>query len=240
MKNVLRLTFVLTVGLVVLWSGSLKAKPTEEVQRIQDSLAVLHDLTNTPDHSIPRHLLERSEAIVVIPSLVKGGFVVGAKHGRGVMSSRVDGKGFSAPAFVTMTGGSIGWQIGVESVDLVLLVMNRQGVDDLLADKFTVGGNASVAAGPVGRGADAATDAKLSSEILAYSRSAGLFAGATFEGAALHGDKDANESFYGRPMTVRAITDMTHLAGPDVATTWQQTLNELAVPKASRPSFTVR
>jgi lipid-binding SYLF domain-containing protein len=240
MKNLLRLTSVITVGLFVLWSGSLKAKPTDEIQRIQDSLGVLHDLTGSPDHSIPRHLLERSEAIVVIPSLVKGGFVVGAKHGRGVMSARVDGKGFSAPAFVTMSGGSIGWQIGVESIDLVLLVMNRKGVDDLLSDNFTVGGNASVAAGPVGRNADAATDAKLSSEILAYSRSAGLFAGATFEGAAFHGDKDANTSFYGHPMTVRAIIEMTKPAGPEELSTWQQTLNELAVPKAPGRSAAVR
>ncbi len=240
MRNILRLTSVLTLGLIVLFAGSLKAKPADEIQRVQDSMAVLHDLTGTPDHSIPRHLLDRSEAIVVIPSLVKGGFVIGAKHGRGVMSSRVGAKGFSAPAFVTMSGGSIGWQIGVESVDLVLLVMNRQGVSDLLDDKFTVGGNASVAAGPVGRGADAATDAKLSSQILAYSRAAGLFAGASFEGAALRGDKDAIESFYGHPMSVRAITEMTHIVGPEVATTWQQTLNELAVPKAPGKSIAVR
>jgi lipid-binding SYLF domain-containing protein len=240
MKNLLRLTSVMTVGLFVLWSGSLNAKPTDESQRIQDSLGVLHDLTGSPDHSIPRHLLERSEAIVVIPSLVKGGFVVGAKHGRGVMSARVGGKGFSEPAFVTMSGGSVGWQIGLESVDLVLLVMNRKGVDDLLSDNFTMGGNASVAAGPVGRGADAATDAKLSSQILAYSRAAGLFAGATFEGAALHGDKDANKAFYGEPMTVKAITEMTKVPAPEIATTWQQTLNALAVPKAPGKLLAVR
>jgi SH3 domain-containing YSC84-like protein 1 len=240
MRHSLRLTSVLTLGLFAWFCGSLNAKPTDEAQRVQDSIAVLHDLTGSPDHGIPRHLLERSEAIVVIPALVKGGFVVGAKHGRGVMSARIEGRGFSAPAFVTMTGGSIGWQIGVESVDLVLLVMNRQGVNDLLDDKFTVGGNASVAAGPVGRGADAATDAKLSSEILAYSRAAGLFAGASFEGAALHGDKDANQVFYGRPLGVRAITEMTHPSAPEVMTTWQQTLNDLAVPKAPGKSFAVR
>jgi lipid-binding SYLF domain-containing protein len=215
-------------------------KPTDEIERVQNSIGVLHDLTSSPDKAIPRHLLERSEAVVVIPSLVKGGFVVGAKHGRGIISARVTaGRAWSSPAFVTMTGGTIGWQIGIESVDLVLLVMNRKGVEDLLEDRFTVGGTASLAAGPVGRSADATTDAKLSSEILAYSRASGLFAGATLDGAALHGDKDANEAFYGRPLQVKALL-MSHEHRPNVpeiAETWCDTLTALTgskVPDAAR------
>jgi lipid-binding SYLF domain-containing protein len=233
MRTLLRSTFTLAVALLTL-SGRLPARAasTDEVQRVEDSLIVLHDLTTTPDKSIPRHLLERAEAIVVIPSLVKGGFIVGAKHGRGVISVRSAG-GFSAPAFVTMNGGSIGWQIGVESVDLVLLVMNRSGVDDLLSDKFTIGGNASVAAGPVGRTADAATDAKMGSQILAYSRTAGLFAGATLEGAALRADKDANEAFYGHPVALRAIVESARPpAGVStVVTKWRNILRDMALPQ---------
>jgi lipid-binding SYLF domain-containing protein len=145
------------------------------------------------------------------------------------MSTKLADGSFSNPAFITMSGGNIGWQIGVESIDLVFLVMNRDGVDSLLSDKFTVGANLSIAAGPVGRNADAATDAKLASGILAYSRTAGLFAGATFEGAALRGDKDANESFYGKKLGIREITDVKPEAGaaPEIARTWRATLREL-------------
>ena len=172
---------------------------SEEMERIDKSIAVLRDLTSAPDNGIPQYLLERAEGIVVIPNLVKGGFVIGAKHGTGVFSARDRSRNtWSEPGFVHMTGGSIGWQIGVESTDLVLLVMNRAGVDDLLKDKFTLGGSLSVAAGPVGRSGDAATDAKVSAQILAYSRSKGLFAGATLEGSAVHADDSDNEAFYGR------------------------------------------
>ena len=210
------------------------ASSNDEVERVQNSIAVLHDLTATPDKAIPQHLLDRAEAIVVVPTLVKGGFVVGAKHGRGVMSVRRqdNSRAWSDPAFVTMTGGSIGWQVGVETVDLVLLVMNRKGVDDLLADKFTLGGEASVAAGPVGRTANAETDAKLSSQILAYSRTNGLFAGATLEGASLKSDHDSNKAFYGEPIDAKTITTASHepAKAPAMARTWRETLRNLAPP----------
>jgi len=214
---------------LLLLGGRLGASPTDEVRRVEDSLKVLHELTGTPEKGIPRKLLSGANAIVVIPDMVKGGFVVGAKHGRGVLSTKLPDGNWANPAFITMTGGNIGWQIGVESIDLVLLVMNRQGVDDLLSDKFTVGGNLSVAAGPVGRNADAATDAKLGSGILAYSRTAGLFAGATFEGAGLRADKDANESFYGRKLGIREAIDVKQApaAVQDIAKTWRATLREL-------------
>jgi lipid-binding SYLF domain-containing protein len=229
-----RITLLMVAMLVSLQPRTwATGKATDETDRIQSSLAVLHDLTTSPDKAIPRELLENAQAIVVIPSLVKGGFIVGAKHGRGVMSVReANGRAWSSPAFVTMTGGSIGWQIGVESVDLVLLVMNRKGVDDLMADRFTLGGNASLAAGPVGRTGDAATDAKLSSQILAYSRTSGLFAGATLEGAALRGDKDSNKAFYGRPMAVTAIVSPAerNANAPSIAETWRETLRRLAFP----------
>lgn len=209
--------------------GRLGANPNDEIRRVQESMDVLHELTATPDKSIPHKLLSGANAIIVIPDMVKGGFIVGAKHGRGVLSTRLEDGSFSNPAFITMNGGNIGWQIGVESIDLVFLVMNKEGVNDLLADKFTVGGNLSVAAGPVGRNADAATDAKLGSGILAYSRTAGLFAGATFEGAALRADKDANQAFYGRKLGILDITDMKPPATgvPEIARTWRSTLHGL-------------
>jgi lipid-binding SYLF domain-containing protein len=201
-----------------------RGEMSDEARRIQDSIQVLRDLTTSADNTIPHELLDRAEAIVVIPSLIKGGFIVGAKHGKGVISVRDRGsKTWSAPAFVNMTGGSIGWQIGLQSIDLVLLVMNRNGLDQLLEDKFTIGGSASIAAGPVGRSADAATNAQLNAGLLAYSRAQGLFAGATLEGAALAADKDANAAFYGRALGIRQITagpsSTTNL--PAMAQTWR-------------------
>src|SRR5579871_939305 len=128
MRRMTRLIPVLLVALLLPLAGRLSAKPDDEVKRLDDSINVLRDLTSTPDNAIPRHLLERAEAIVVIPDLVKGGFILGAKHGKGVLSVRDASRQWSAPAFIKMTGGSIGWQIGVESIDLVLLVMNRGGI----------------------------------------------------------------------------------------------------------------
>jgi len=216
------------------------------VERIEESIETLKALTKIPADGIPRYLLERAEAVVVIPSLVRGGFIIGAKHGKGVISVRTrstaaagetsgvaTGGTWSAPAFVNLTGGSIGWQIGAESVDLVLLVMNRDGVNELLEDKFTLGGNLSVAAGPVGRSADAATNVRLDAQILAYSRAKGLFAGATFEGAALHANDSANKAFYGREISLREIlfAGKPFTSLPPIVTMWHQTLTSLASGK---------
>jgi lipid-binding SYLF domain-containing protein len=209
-------------------SSQKSVATTEEAELIQDSIEVLSELTATPDDGIPMYLLERAEAIVVIPSLVKGGFIVGAKHGEGIFSVRDrSSRQWSAPAFMNMTGMTIGWQIGVESVDLVLLVMNKDGVDELLQDRFTIGGSASVTAGPVGRAADAATNAQMNSQILAYSRAKGLFAGATLDGAKLHADGDANEDFYGMRRSVKDIVFGKSDGLPQPAMTWRTTLGRL-------------
>jgi lipid-binding SYLF domain-containing protein len=208
---------------------------SDEEDRIQNSLVVLSDLTAKPENAIPRSVLQRAVGIVVIPSLKKGGFIIGAKHGRGVMSVREGEKAaWSSPAFVTMSGGTIGWQIGVESVDLVMLVMTRDGVEDLLQDRFKLGGNASVAAGPVGAGTDSSGDSKPSSHILVYSRQRGLFAGATLEGASLNGDKDANTEFYGKPVSVKGILLADEPEGahpPKIAETWRKMLRSLVSPQ---------
>jgi len=231
-----RLTSLLAAGAIALASATVAAGTTQdakdasdEARRISESLDVLRELTTTPEDRIPAYLLERAEAIIVIPSLVKGGFVIGAKHGKGVIAVRDRANGtWSAPGFVSMTGGSIGWQIGLESVDLVLLVMNKGGVDELLEDRFTLGGTASVAAGPVGRQADAATNAQLSSQILAYSRAKGLFAGATLEGAALNADDDANADFYGvEEIGLRDVLSRGMTATPQMAATWRATLDRI-------------
>jgi lipid-binding SYLF domain-containing protein len=206
---------------------------TNEEKRVTDSSAVLETLVRAPDQGIPEHILDRAEAIVVIPSLVKGGFIIGAQHGRGVMSvrDRATNK-WSAPGFIALTGGSIGWQVGLQAVDLVLLVMNREGVKDLLDNEFKLGANASVAAGPVGRQGEASTDASLSAQILAYSRAKGLFAGLSLEGASLRVDRDANRDFYGSSIStdemVRGITKTT-----PAGSQWTATLARL-VPAQAR------
>jgi len=212
-----RLSFralLLAVAAVLAATAVPARAQSDEEKRITDSAAVLETLVRAPDQEIPDYILERAEAIVVIPSLVKGGFIVGAQHGRGIMSVRDrETDKWSAPGFVALTGGSIGWQIGVQAVDLVLLVMNREGVKDLLDNEFKLGANASVAAGPVGRQGEASTDASLSAQILAYSRAKGLFAGLALEGASLRIDRDAIERLYGRSISkdemVRGISITT-------------------------------
>jgi lipid-binding SYLF domain-containing protein len=221
--------WTLVVG-VVAAPSVLSAAPSEESKRITESIAVLEGLTSTPDSAIPKYVLDRAEAVVVIPTLVKGGFVVGAEHGRGVMSVRHRRTAdWSPPIFVKLTGGSIGWQIGLQAIDLVLVVMNRDGVDDLLRSEFTLGGNASVAAGPVGRSAEASTDALMGAKILAYSRAKGLFAGATLEGSSLRSDDDAIRRFYGREVSAEALAERTDMPNaPVAARQWRLALGRSA------------
>ena len=220
----------LTLGAPAWATGQDPKQTSDEIELVQKSMAVLRDLTKVPEDGIPKELLERAEGVIVIPSLLKGGFIVGAKHGKGVMSAKNRATGeWSPPAFVKMTGGSIGWQIGMESVDLVLLVMNRKGIEQLLQDKFTIGGDLSIAAGPVGRSGQAAANAQLNAGLLAYSRSKGLFAGATFEGAALHGDGDDNQAFYGREISLKEIVldNAPNTKAPPAVATWKSTLKGL-------------
>ncbi len=215
--------------LAALASPAAAADAASETERLHKSIEVLQELVRTPDDAIPEHILARAEAIVVIPTLIKGGFVVGAEHGKGVVSVRNRTTGtWSLPAFVAMTGGSVGWQIGVQSTDLVLLVMNADGVDDLLRSEFKLGADASVAAGPVGRSAQAATDITMSAKILAYSRAKGLFAGVTLQGSSLRDDEDANGDFYGTEQASRAVFAMPATLAPEAATAWLNALTTIA------------
>lgn len=219
-----------SAALLALATPSTAADKKSGTERIEKSIVVLNELVRTPDDAIPEHILQRAEAVVVIPTLIKGGFVIGAEHGKGIMSIRNRTTGsWSLPTFVQMTGGSIGWQIGVQSVDLVLLVMNKDGVEHLLDSEFKLGADASVAAGPVGRAAQASTDATMEAKILAYSRAKGLFAGVTVQGSSLKDDEDANRDLYGRKATAQEVFGMSAPAGlPPVVAKWQDALRAFA------------
>jgi lipid-binding SYLF domain-containing protein len=176
----------------------------DTVDRLHNSVEVLQSIMSTPDKGIPEEVLTGAKCMVVVPHLIKGGFIIGGKHGRGIASCRT-AEGWSAPAFVSVGGGSWGLQIGVEGVDLVMLVMNDRGLQHLLSSKFELTGEGSVAAGPVGRHASAGTDWKLNTEVLTYSRSKGAFAGLTLEGAVVEQDNDSTRAIYGKHMMFRSI-----------------------------------
>jgi len=186
------------------WNVCLRHGPSDTVERLQSSVEVIRSIMNTPDKGIPEEVLADAKCMVVVPHLIKGGFIFGGKHGRGVASCRTS-DGWSAPAFVSVGGGSWGLQIGVEGVDLVMLVMNDQGLQHLLSSKFALTGEGSVAAGPVGRHASAGTDWKMNTEMLTYSRSKGAFAGLTLEGAVIEQDDDSTRAIYGKHMMFRNI-----------------------------------
>jgi SH3 domain-containing YSC84-like protein 1 len=203
MKRTMSLLLVSFIGLVgtYAWAGSARE---DSVARLQSSVDVLHAIMATPDKGIPEEVLSNAKCILVVPDLIKGGFIFGAKHGRGVASCRTS-DGWSAPAFVSVGGGSWGLQIGVEGVDLVMLVMNDQGFQHLLSSKFQLTGEGSAAAGPVGRHASAGTDWKMNTQVLTYSRSRGAFAGLTLEGAVVQQDNDSTRAIYGKHMMFRDI-----------------------------------
>lgn len=197
---------VLAMGLLGLVGTSAFAGSDREetVDRLHNSVEVLQSIMSTPDKGIPEEVLSGAKCMVVVPHLIKGGFIIGGKHGRGVASCRT-ADGWSAPAFVSVGGGSWGLQIGVEGVDLVMLIMNDRGLQHMLSSKFELTGEGSVAAGPVGRHASAGTDWMLNTEVLTYSRSKGAFAGLTLEGAVIEQDNDSTHAIYGHHMTFRNI-----------------------------------
>jgi len=180
---------------------------TDAVERLQSSTKVIQQILDTPDKGIPDEVWKGAKCVAVVPGLIKAGFVVGGKHGRGVASCRLASGGWSAPAFFSISGGSWGAQIGVESVDLIMMVMNNEGMRHLMNDKFQVGGEAAAAAGPVGRHAAAGTDWKAEAQILTYSRAKGLFAGIDLDGSWVERDKDSTTALYGKDMTNHALLD---------------------------------
>jgi lipid-binding SYLF domain-containing protein len=203
MKKLLAVCLVSALGLLGsnAWAGTARE---DTVERLKLSTDVLTALMATPDNGIPEEVLDNAKCVLVVPHLIKGGFIFGGKHGRGIATCRTS-NGWSAPAFISVGGGSWGLQIGVEGVDLVMLVMNEQGFQHLLSSKFQLSGEGSVAAGPVGRHASAGTDWKMNTQVLTYSRSRGAFAGITLEGAVVQQDDDSTRAIYGKHMRFRNI-----------------------------------
>jgi len=213
MKKVMFVFAMLSLG-TMCWAASAREDATD---RLDSATTVLHEIMSMPDKGIPEEVLEHAKCVAVIPHMIKGGFVFGAKGGKGVATCRT-ANGWSAPAFITISGGSWGLQIGVEAVDVVMIIQNDRGMQKLLSSNFQVGGDASAAAGPVGRHAEAGTDWKMDTEILTYSRAKGAFAGLTLEGASIRQDSDYRHAMYGHGVTTRALL-----------------LGKIAVPPAAEP-----
>ena len=199
-KAVLLPLLVLALSLGAMAQGD-RAKV---LSRVQEAGEILNEIMSAPDSGIPDNVIGSAECVAVVPSYLKGAFVVGASYGKGLASCRT-AQGWSAPAFFRVEGGSFGFQIGGQAVDLVMLIMNERGMRDLLSSKFKLGANASVAAGPVGRHADASTDWKMRAEVLTYSRARGVFAGISLDGAVIKQDRDDTRAFYGRMVPFRSL-----------------------------------
>ena len=218
---------VLGCALCLVSTAAFAALSKDEVKRLSEAGSILTELRNTPEKGIPEQLWEKAQCVVVIPSMKKAAFIVGGEYGSGVMSCRT--KGWSAPVFMQLAKGSWGLQIGAEQVDLVLLVMNRRGVDKLMQDKVSLGADASVAAGPVGRAANAATDAQMSAEMLAYSRTQGVFAGIDLSGGVLKPDKEATARAYGESVNARdVVMASAHVQAPAEAAPFLHALRQEA------------
>lgn len=198
-------------------------------ERLEAAASVMKEIMATADKAIPHDLLQKAECIVIVPGMKKGAFIVGANYGRGFVSCRKDRAGWSAPAGVRMEGGSVGFQIGGSETDVVMLVLNKRGADKLMSSKFTLGGDASVAAGPVGRTSTAETDALMHAEILSWSRSRGVFAGISLKGATLRGDSDANKDLYGADVSTKEV--VAKKTAPEAAGTLLSELNRYSARK---------
>ncbi len=204
----------------------LLAKDNEPAKRLDEAAAVFSEVMAAPDKGIPQELLENAHCIVIVPELKTGAFIIGGKYGKGYMSCRNKrGPGWSAPATVRIEGGSVGFQIGGSTTDLIMLVMNARGADKLLESKFTLGAEGSVAGGPVGRTATAQTDAQMHADILSWSRSQGLFAGISLQGATLRQDLDDNATLYGKKLENREIVT-TGIRPPRAAAKLMAILNK--------------
>jgi len=226
--------YVASLALLALSPAIYAVGPESAAQkRVVASADVLSEILHAKDRGIPEDLIGKAQCVGIVPSLKRAGFIVGAKYGKGVVVCRTN-RGWSAPATIRIEGGSFGFQIGAGETDLVFIVMNRHGVRDLLKDKFTLGGDATAMAGPVGRSGEAQTDALMRAEILSYSRAHGIFAGVSLEGSTLRPDNDDNRDLYGREVTQREIL-MGQVSRPAVARPIYAELNRYpAVKRAPR------
>ena len=224
------LILALTIGLFLSTFALAEDEPSEQVKRLDASAAVLDEIMKTPDKGIPEEILGSAECVAVVPSMVKIGFIFGGRHGRGLATCRTK-SGWSAPAPFTVTGGSWGLQIGGEAVDLVMLAMNDQGMAKMLSSKFKVGADASAAAGPVGRHAEADTDWKMRAQILTYSRARGIFAGLTLNGASITQDKDGTRILYGKMIPSLRFSKEKWPRRRDRTSSWRQSESMPTRPK---------
>jgi lipid-binding SYLF domain-containing protein len=225
----MRVSVVLALALSSL-APMMMAKEDAD-QRLNAAADVLTDMMHASDKGIPQDLINKSQCVVVVPGLKKGAFIIGAKYGKGfVMCRRAGGSGWTAPAAIRVEGGSIGFQIGGSEQDVILLVMNRSGMNKLLKDQFTLGGEGTVAAGPLGRDATAQTDAMMRAEMLSYSRSRGVFAGISLQGATLRQDDDSDAELYGRKITNKEIL-AGEVTAPAAAANLESLMNKTSMHK---------
>ena len=237
MKNIVIIALVFSIFFVTL-PAAAKAD-TAGVVKIDDSIEVLEQIMSIPEKGIPPALLSNASGIAIIPGVIKAGFILGGRYGRGILVIREKDGSWSNPVFISVTGGSIGWQVGIESIDIVLVFKSSRSVEGILKGKFTLGADASIAAGPVGRQASASTDILLKSEIYSYSRSRGLFAGLALEGASLQINHDADEAFYGKEYALPSdIVGNKTLSVPPVVDRLKKLLDEYASGSASQPEKT--
>jgi lipid-binding SYLF domain-containing protein len=216
---------------LTLASAALLSAASDVNQRLDVAATTFKEVMDTPDKSIPQDLLAKAQCIVIVPGLKKGAFIVGAKYGKGFMSCRKEGNvGWSAPGAIRVEGGSFGFQIGGSETDVFMLVMSGRGVDRLLSSQFTLGGDATVAAGPVGRSSQAETDAAFTAEILTWSRSRGLFAGISLSGATLREDDDWIKDMYGKEMSNKDIVQ-GNIQPPAAAKNLMRELNRYSLRK---------
>jgi SH3 domain-containing YSC84-like protein 1 len=214
-------------------TDTLQGKNLKEgAEQAQKAATVFKEIMNIPDKAIPKSVLDKADCIAVFPQVIKGGFIVGARGGRGVASCRTGG-GWSAPAYFEMKGGSFGLQIGAQATDFVLLFMNEKAMDSLLKSKFTLGGEASVAAGPVGREAGAETDALMTAQVLSYSRSKGVFGGLELKGTAITAEKKEVENVYGKTVTPQQVLKMEESKAPKEVQVYPDTLASFTTAKAA-------
>ena len=205
------------------------AAQSDESKRVAEATTVMSEMMGADDKGIPKSIMDKAEGVAVFPGLIKAGLGIGGQRGHGILSARDAKSGtWSSPAFLTITGGSVGAQIGVQSIDLILIVNNQRGLEQLVKNQFKVGAGASLAAGPVGRDAAAATDVQMRAQILSYSRSRGLFAGVTLEGATFHQDRDANERFYGTAYRTSQIIFDRLGGAPEPVAAWRAALGKYA------------
>lgn len=213
---------------MLLLASAAHAASEANLKRAQDATRVLNEIMMAPDKRVPNRLIDEAEAIAVIPDVVKAGLVVGGRHGKGLLSVRSPDRTWSNPSYISISGGSIGFQAGVQSTDVILIFRTRRGVDSIVNGKFTLGADAAVAAGPVGRNAQAATDDQLKAEIYSYSRSRGLFAGVALDGSVLAIDKKSNLDVYGPKARPRRIFEGRVEVVPSAVVDFRDRLEEYA------------